>query len=54
MLPFLLQHGAAPSIPAPFLRDGKTLKQTPLEFFEEVDRIECTLLEEILTLRQTT
>jgi ankyrin repeat protein len=54
MLPFLLQHGADPSIPAPFLRDGKTLKQTPLEFFEEVDRIECTLLEEILTLRQTT
>jgi len=51
MLKFLLERGADPSIPAWFLRDGKELQLTPLEFFEEIDRIECNLLEEILTLR---
>ncbi|MEX2608061.1 MAG: hypothetical protein WD708_12015 [Kiritimatiellia bacterium] len=53
MLRFLLDRGAAPSIPAWFLRDGKEIALTPLEFFEEIDRIECNLLEEILTLNPT-
>jgi len=52
MLKFLLDRGADPSISASFLRDGEDVMLTPLEFFEEVDRIECNLLEEILTLRQ--
>ena len=51
MIPFLLKHGADPSLKAAFLRDGKELELSPLEFFEEVDRIECNLLEEILLLR---
>jgi ankyrin repeat protein len=51
MLTFLLKRGADPSIPAPFLRKSKTIRLTPLQFFEEVDLIECNLLEEILTLR---
>lgn len=51
MLSFLLDEGADPSIKATFLRDGKELSLSPLEFFEEVDRIECNLLEEILLLR---
>jgi hypothetical protein len=51
MLRFLLDRGADPEIPAYFLRDGKELALTPLAFFEEIDRIECNLLEEILTLK---
>ncbi|MDF3130203.1 hypothetical protein P0Y35_13430 [Kiritimatiellaeota bacterium B1221] len=51
MLKLLLKHGAAPKIPALFLRDGQELSLTPLEFFEEIDRIECNLLEEVLTLK---
>lgn len=51
MLRFLLDKGADPEIPAAFLRDGKELALTPLAFFEEIDRIECNLLEEILTLK---
>jgi ankyrin repeat protein len=50
MLRFLLEEGADPDIPAYFLRDGKELTLTPLAFFKEIDRIECNLLEEILTL----
>lgn len=51
LLKLLLKHGADPSIPANFLRDGKEIALTPLEFFEEIDRIECNLLEEVLTLK---
>jgi ankyrin repeat protein len=51
MLPFLLKQGADPTIKASFLRDGKETELTPLAYFEEVDRIECNLLEEILLLR---
>jgi len=50
MLQFLLDRGADPSHKAPFLRDGEEIQLTPLEFFQEIDRIECNLLEEILTL----
>lgn len=51
MLKLLLKHGAAPSAEALFLRDGKEVSLTPLEFFEEIDNIECNLLEEVLTLK---
>jgi ankyrin repeat protein len=51
MLSFLLDQGADKDLGAAFLRDGKTLELTPLAFFEEVDRIECNLLEEVITLR---
>jgi ankyrin repeat protein len=51
LLRFLLDRDADPSLPACFLRDGKEINLTPLEFFEEVDRIECNLLEEVITLR---
>lgn len=54
MLRFLLDRDADPDIPALFLRDGNQVSLTPLEFFEEVDRIECNLLEEVITLRQRT
>lgn len=53
MLRFLLEKGADPEIPAWFLRDGKERALTPLAFFEEIDHIECNLLEEILTLNPT-
>jgi len=52
MLKLLLEHGADPSIQASFLRDGKEQVLTPLEFFEEIDKIECNLLEEVLTLKR--
>jgi hypothetical protein len=51
MLKLLLKHGADPSLVATFLRDGKEIALTPLEFFEEIDNIECNLLEEVLTLK---
>jgi hypothetical protein len=51
MLSWLLDQGADPSIPGRFLRDGQELDLTPLAYFEEIDRIECNLLEETLTLR---
>lgn len=51
MLKLLLKHGAGPSAEALFLRDGKEVSLTPLEFFEEIDNIECNLLEEVLTLK---
>ncbi len=51
MLKLLLKHGADPKIPATFLRDGQELSLTPLELFEEIDKIECNLLEEVLTLK---
>lgn len=51
MLKLLLKQGADPSIPASFLRDGKEVSLTPLEFFGEIDNIECNLLEEVLTLK---
>jgi hypothetical protein len=35
------------------VRDGKELPLTPLQFFMEIDRFECNLLEEILTLNPT-
>jgi len=52
MLSFLLKQGADSKQTGSFLRDGKKTDLTPLEFFEEVDRIECNLLEEIIALRQ--
>lgn len=51
MLNFLLDKGADPELPGLFLRDGKKTELTPLAFFEEVDRIECNLLEEVITLK---
>ncbi|MGA0333635.1 MAG: hypothetical protein ACO3NW_06740 [Kiritimatiellia bacterium] len=51
LMKLLLDHGADPSLEASFLRDGKEISLTPLEFFEEIDRIECNLLEEVLTLK---
>lgn len=51
MLSLLLKHGANPALVATFLRDGKEISLTPLEFFEEIDDIECNLLEEVLTLK---
>ncbi|WFB37318.1 hypothetical protein P3T73_06030 [Kiritimatiellota bacterium B12222] len=51
MLKLLLKHGANPALDATFLRDGKEIPLTALEFFEEIDQIECNLLEEILTLK---
>lgn len=51
MLGWLLDRGADPSIPAWFLRGGKEIQLTPRGFFEEIDKIECNLLEEVLTLR---
>lgn len=54
MLAWLLERGADPAIAAPFLRDANELELTPLAYFEEIDRIECDLLEETLTLRAHT
>lgn len=51
MLPLLLEAGANPQHRAHFLRNGKPVQLTPLEFFQEIDNIECNLLEEILILR---
>ncbi len=51
MLPWLLQHGADPALTGWFLRDGEEQEWTALQYFEEIDRIECNLLEETLTLR---
>jgi len=51
MLKFLLDRGANPKHKANFLRKGKTVKLTALDFFQAIDDIECNLLEEILTLR---
>jgi ankyrin repeat protein len=51
-LAFLLERGADPGQRAPFLRNGKKVMLTPEAFFEEEDRIECNLLDEILTLRR--
>lgn len=51
MLRLLLDHGADPRLDAPFLRDGAEIRLTPQAFFQEIDNIECNLLEELLVLR---
>jgi len=51
MLAWLLKQGADPTLPGWFLRDGTEQEWAPLAYFEEIDRIECNLLEETLTLR---
>lgn len=53
MLKWLLENGADATLPGWFLRDGEEQEWTPLAYFEEIDRIECNLLEETLTLRAT-